>query len=288
MKNSIIRINLATPLLALCLMLLSTRTDGVISADGLLRNISTRLQVLTGENVLIAGFRVDESQPVLVRALGPTLANFGLSGVLADPTIELYDGTGTLLATNDNWKDTQLGAIAATGSGPPNDKESAILRTLAPGTYTAIMRGKNNTSGLGLLEAYGNTNQPFLSLISNISTRGLVGTGNNVMIGGFISDGSSLGVIVRALGPTLTQFGINNALADPTLELRDANGNLIASNDNWQDSPDKTLFELIGLAPPNSNESAISAITDYGVSTTAIVRGKNNTTGVALVEVYAP
>jgi hypothetical protein len=287
MKNSIIKINFAAPLLVAGLVLLSIRTDAVVVGDGLLANISTRLQIQTGETVAIAGFIVDSPQPVLVRALGPTLANFGVTGVLADPTIELRNSAGTLIASNDNWKDTEQAAIAATGFAPPNDKEPAILRNLAAGAYTAIVRGKNNTSGVGLVEAYGRVDPSFLvSAISNISTRGLVGTGSNVMIGGFIGD-DSVGIIVRALGPTLTQFGISNALADPTLELHDANGNLLASNDNWQDSPDKTVIQQTGHAPPNASEAAISYFINAGVTSTAIVRGKNGTTGVALVEVYA-
>jgi hypothetical protein len=271
------------------LLLIASSANGVISSEGLLRNVSTRLTVLTGENVLIAGFKVAQSQQVLVRGLGPTLTNFGVTGALADPTIALYNSSGAIIASNDNWKDTNLVAIAATGKAPPNDKESAILASLPSGSYTAIVQGKNNTTGVGLVEAYGIVPSPFVNLISNISSRGLVGTGNNVMIGGFIVDGGpSLQVIVRALGPTLTQFGISNALANPTLELRDGNGNLLAFNDDWQQGTSQALIQMLGLAPPNSNESAIFAVIDFGASVTAIVRGKNNTTGVALFEVYAP
>ena len=271
------------------LLLIASSTNGVIISDGLLRNVSTRLGVSTGENVLIAGFKVsDFNQQILVRALGPTLTQFNITGVLADPTIALYNSSGGLIATNDNWKDTNQAAIAATGKAPPNDKEPAILSSLAPGNYTAIVSGKNNTTGVGLVEAYGIVPTGFSIFISNISSRGLVGTGNNVMIGGFIGDGGpSLQIIVRALGPTLAQLGVNNALANPTLELRDSNGNLLASNDDWQQDPNHAIIQSTGLAPPNANESAIYTVINFGATMTGIVRGKNNTTGVALFEVYA-
>ena len=249
-----------------------------------LLNISTRLRVLTGNNVLIGGFIVTgaSNKQVLLRALGPTLSQFGVTGVLADPTLELHNGAGALLASNDNWKDTQQAAIMATGKAPPNALESAILTSLAPGNYTAIVRGKNNTTGVALVEAY-DLDQATSTTLTNISTRGFVDTGNNVMIGGFIS-GNGIKVIVRALGPTLTQFGVPNVLADPTLELRDVNGTLIASNDNWKDTQ-QAAIQASGFAPPNANESAIIVTRPAG-NTTAIVRGKNNTTGNALVEVY--
>jgi hypothetical protein len=210
---------------------------------------------------------------------------FNLPGVLADPTLELHDGAGTLLTSNDNWKDTQEADIMATGKAPPNDLESAILSTLAPGNYTAIVRGKNHTTGVALVEAY-DIDQTTNPTLSNISTRGFVETGNNVMIGGFISGNGAVRVIVRALGPTLAQppFNVTNVLADPTLELHDANGTLFASNDNWKDTQEAEIMAT-GLAPPNDLESAIIAVRPTG-DTTAIVRGKNHTTGNALVEVY--
>jgi hypothetical protein len=250
-----------------------------------LLNISTRLDVGTGNNVLIGGFIITGSsnKQVLLRALGPTLSQFGVTGVLADPTLELHSGNGSLITSNDNWKDTQQAAITATGKAPPNNLESAILSTLAPGKYTAIVRGKNNTTGVALVEAY-DLDQSISTTLTNISTRGFVDTGTNVMIGGFISGNGNVNVIVRALGPTLTQFGVPNVLADPTLELRDTNGTLIASNDNWKDTQ-QAAIQASGFAPPNANESAIIVARPAG-NTTAIVRGKNNTTGNALVEVY--
>jgi len=241
--------------------------------------------VLTGDSVLIGGFIIGGSgnKEVLLRALGPTLTQFGVTGVLADPTMELHNGAGTLIASNNNWKDTQQAAISATGLAPPNDLESAILSNLASGNYTAIVRGKNNTTGVALVEVY-DLDQAIDTTLTNISTRGFVGTGQNVMIGGFISGNGLVKVIIRALGPTLSQFGVPNVLADPTLELHDANGAIIASNDNWQDTQQAEI-QASGLAPPNARESAIIATRPPGNST-AIVRGKNNTTGNALVEVY--
>jgi len=161
--------------------------------------------------------------------------------------------------------------------------ESAILHTFTPGNYTAIVRGKNNTTGIGLVEAY-DIDEGLNSTLTNISTRGFVDTDQNVMIGGFISGDGIVRVIVRALGPTLSQFNVPNVLADPTLELRDVNGTLLASNDNWQDSQQAEI-NASGFAPPNTNESAI-IIVRPAENTTAIVRGKNNTTGNALVEAY--
>ncbi len=260
-------------------------TSEFSAAIGQLLNISTRLKVLTGNSVLIGGFIVTGSgnKEVLVRGLGPTLSQFGVTGVLADPTLELHNGAGALIASNDNWKDTQQAAIMATGLAPPNNLESAILQTLAPGNYTAILRGKNNTTGVGLVEVY-DIDKAFDTTLSNISTRGFVDTNQNVMIGGFISGNGIVKVIVRALGPTLSQFGVPNVLADPTLELHDANGALIASNDNWKDTQQAEI-QASGFAPPNNAESAI-IITRPPGNTTAIVRGKNNTTGNALVECY--
>jgi sugar lactone lactonase YvrE len=251
-----------------------------------LLNISARVKVLTGDNVLIGGFIItgSDNKQVLLRALGSTLGQFGVSGVLADPTLELYDGTGAVIESNDNWKDTRQAEIAATGKAPPTDFESAILRTLAPGSYTVVVRDKNATTGVALVEAYDLSPGANASL-SNSSARGFVGINDDIMIGGFITGEGNCRVIVRALGPTLAQFGVPNVLADPMLELYDLNGTLIASNDN---KPSPLHFSEIresGLAPPNGAESAI-IITRQAGNITAIVRGKNNTTGNALLEVY--
>ena len=157
--------------------------------------------------------------------------------------------------SNDNWKDTQQSAISATGLTPGNDLEPAILRSLAPGSYTAIIRGKNNTTGIGLLETYAIAQKTTVTL-TNISTRGFVGSGQNAMIGGFIPGNGPVKIIVRALGPTLSGFNVTDVLPDPTLELRDGSGNLIASNDNWADTQQAEI-QASGYAPPNAKESAI-------------------------------
>ena len=251
-----------------------------------LLNISARLKVLTGDNVLIGGFIItgSENKQVLLRALGSTLGQFGVTEVLADPTLELYDGTGAFITSNDNWRDTQQADIAATGKAPPNDREAAILRTLAPGSYTVVVRDKNASTGVALVEAYDLSPGANASL-SNSSARGFVGINDDVMIGGFITGEGNCRVIVRALGPTLAQFGVPNVLADPMLELYDPNGTLIDSNDNKPSPLHPSEIRASGFAPPNALEPAI-IITKQAGNVTAIVRGKNNTTGNALLEVY--
>jgi uncharacterized delta-60 repeat protein len=255
-----------------------------------LANISTRMQVQTGANVMIGGFIVTGMEPkkVVIRALGPTLANFNVPNVLANPTIELHDGTGKLVTTDDNWGDLQKADLIAAGYAPPNNFESAILATLNPGNYTAIVRGFSGSTGVGLVEVYDLSQTSSSSTIVNISTRGQVQTGSNVMIGGFIVGPSGTGtanVLVRALGPTLTEFGVPGALADPTLEIHDGTGNIISSNNNWKDTQ-QSQIEATGMAPPHDTESAIVASLTPG-NYTAIVRGNGGSTGVALVEVYA-
>jgi len=252
-----------------------------------LSNISTRLLVQTGNNVLIGGFIISGTGPktLVVRALGPTLSSFGVPGALQNPTLGLYNAAGTLIAFNDNWGDSpNKQQIIDAHLAPPNTAESAILATLDPGNYTAIVRGANNTTGVAVVEAY-DIDAGTSSKLENISTRGFVQTGTKVMIAGAIVGGSgSQKVIVRALGPTLSNFGVANALADPTLELRDINGNLIQSNDNWRSTQQAEIIAT-GLQPSYDAESAIVA-TLAPSNYTMIVRGVNNTTGVALVEVY--
>jgi hypothetical protein len=253
-----------------------------------LLNISTRLNVQTGDNVLIGGFIITGTSPkkVIARGIGPSLSLGGVQGVLADPTLELHEPDGTVV-TNDNWKDTQEQEIIDTTIPPTNDLESAIVATLDPGAYTVILAGKNNGTGIGLVEAY-DLDQTVDSQLANISTRGFVETGDNVMIGGFILGGGGGGnstIVVRGIGPSLTTGGVAGALQDPTLELHDSNGAIIASNDDWMDSPDKQTIIDDGLAPTNDKESALLATLAPGAYT-AIVRGVNDTTGVALVEAY--
>ncbi len=263
----------------------SGNTSEFSTSVGQLLNISTRLRVQTGDNALIGGFIVvgSDSKQVLVRGIGPSLGAV-LGDVLADPILELHNGDGALLATNDNWKSDQQTEIEATGLQPTNDLESAIIAILpANAAYTAILRGKNGTTGIGLVEAY-DLDAAANSKLANISTRGFVETGDNVLIGGFIAGEGVADVIVRAIGPSLTGFGIADALQNPTLELHDLFGATIATNDDWQDSQEAEILAT-GLAPSNVLESAIFATLPPGAYT-AIVRGSNDTTGVGLVEVY--
>lgn len=254
------------------------------TSPGLLLNLSTRADVLTGEDVAIAGFVVSgtDAKTVLIRGLGPTLATLNVTNPLPNPTLTLFTGS-LALATNSNWKDTQEVAIAATGKAPPDNREPAILRTLAPGSYTAVLSGQNNTTGVGLVEVY-DLDASGSAFMSNISTRAFVGTGDSVLIGGFVSATGSVKVLVRALGPTLRQFNVSGVLADPTLGIFDANGTQIGASDNWEDAQ-RSEIQATGIAPPNALEPAV-IITRPPSSTTAIVRGKNDSTGVALVEIY--
>jgi len=206
---------------------------------------------------------------------------------LPDPLLELHAADGSTIITDDNWKDTQQREIEQTGIPPKNDLESAIVGTLRPGNYTAIVTGKNQTSGVALLEIYDLGTAPD-SKLANISTRGDVERGDNVLIGGFIFGPASgnTDVVVRAVGPSLAQFGIKNFLTDPTLALFDSNGTVISSNDDWKDDEAQAhLIKLIGLAPSNDRESAL-AITLPPGRYTAVVAGKNGVTGVGVVEIY--
>ena len=252
-----------------------------------LLNISTRMQVQAGDNVLIGGFIVTGAEPkeVVLRAIGPSLAAFGIPNPLADPVLELHGGDGSLITMNDNWKDTQQSEIEASGFQPSNDLEAAIISTLDPGNYTAIVSGKNGGTGVGLVEGY-DLDQAADSQFANISTRGFVDTGTDVMIGGFIlgNGTGSANILIRALGPSLAAFGVTGALADPTLELHDENGVLVMSNDNWKDTQQAEI-EATGLPPTDDLEAAI-LITVPPTAHTAIVAGKNGSTGVGLVEVY--
>jgi len=256
-----------------------------------LLNISSRDTVQTAAQVLIAGFIITgtDSKRIMIRGMGPSLA--GVGGVLADPTLELHQGNATI-AANDNWKinsdgSSQQAAVQATTLPPANDNESVILANLNPGPYTAILAGKNGGAGTGVIELY-DLGPLANSQLANISTRGFVGTNNNVLIGGVIvGGGGAANVVVRAVGPSLPVAG---ALADPMLELRDASGVLLESNDNWKTrasdgTSQRAVVEATLLAPSNDAESAIVQNLAPG-NYTAIVRGKNTTTGIALIEVY--
>jgi hypothetical protein len=242
--------------------------------------------------VLFGGFIVTGNAPkaVVLRGLGPSLVAAGLpaASLLNDPVLELHGGNGALITSNDNWKESpQKSQIEGTLFQPGDDREAVILATLTPAAYTVILKGIGETTGIGLMEIYDN-DQAVDSAMANISTRGFVETGNDVLIGGFILGGStnSTHVAVRALGPSLASFGLTNLLADPTLELHNANGATLVSNDDWQsDSTSAALLTANGLGLPNPKESGIFTSLPPG-QFTAIVAGKNGTTGIGLVEIY--
>ena len=257
---------------------------GLAAAFG---NISTRLIVGTGDNAVIGGFVITGTQlkTVVVRGIGPSLMAFGIQGALSDPVVEIYDSGGVLRGTNDNWNDAETRQqIIDSGLAPTNELESALWGTINPGAYTVVVRGKNDGIGVGLFEVY-DVDQTADSKLANISTRGFVNTGDNVMIGGTIVVGSSPAtVLIRAIGPSLTSFGVPNALQDPTIELHDGNGALIGSNDNWR-SDQESDISATTIPPTDDRESAILRILSPGAYT-AVVHGSGNSTGVALVEAY--
>jgi hypothetical protein len=269
---------------------------------GTLGNISTRLQVGTADRVMIAGFIVQGNSPkkVLIRAAGPSLTQFGVPDALANPRLELHD-TNNTIGTNDDWQTTQIGGVITSdqvaeiqnsGLAPRDPLECALIATLAPGSYTAIVQGVNSGTGVGIVEAY-DLDATSGSVLANIATRGFVQTGDNAMIGGFIVVTQPTRVIIRAIGPSLSQFGVPNALANPQLELHDTTST-IARNDDWQTtqiggiitSDQVAAIQNSQLAPTNTAESAIIATLQPG-NYTAIVRGVNSTAGNALVEVYS-
>ncbi|MEY2575880.1 MAG: hypothetical protein QOF80_1367 [Verrucomicrobiota bacterium] len=281
-----------------------TLTGGqVVYAASTLGNISTRLNVGVSENVLIGGFVIQGSAPkrVLLRAIGPSLTKFGVANALANPQLELHDNNGTI-GLNDNWQTTQVGGVIASdqvqeiqnsGLAPSDSAESAIIATLAPGSYTAIVRGVGGSTGIGMTEVYDLSDRGSPARLGNISTRGFVQPAEQAMIGGIIIVKQPTKVVVRALGPSLKRFGIANTLANPQLELHDA-GSVIARNDDWQSTQiggvitaDQTT-ELLnsGFAPDDPAESALIVTLQPG-NYTAVVQGVNATSGVALVEVYA-
>jgi hypothetical protein len=251
-------------------------------------NLSTRGLVSTGDNVVIGGFIITGTDPktIVLRALGPSLSGFGLSDVLANPVLSVYNSSRTLIATNDNWQsDPNHFVVESNGLTPANPSEAAIARTLAPGAYTVIIRGKDAVPGIGLVELY-DLSPLSNSKLRNMSTRGSVGTGDNVLISGFIvGDVDSATVVVRALGPSLAAYGVSGVLSDPTLTIYDSSGSAIASNDNWLDNINWIDVRKNALSPPDQRESALVLHLPAGAYT-AIVRGANSATGNALVEVY--
>jgi hypothetical protein len=265
----------------------SQSTAGTSPWPAQLLNIATRMRVQSGDKVLIGGFTITGNTPkkVIIRGIGSSLSGF-FSDALTDPTLELFQGS-TSLQTNNDWKSDQQAEIEATGVAPANDAESAIVRTLPPGAYTAILKGNGGAEGIGVVEVY-DLDQAAESKLANVATRGFVETDNGVMIGGLIVGPSSgvggTKVVVRALGPSLAGSGIDGTLSDPMLELVNASGTILRSNDDWKSSQ-PTEIEAAGLAPSIAAESALVQTVAPG-NYTAIVRGQNNGTGVGLVEVY--
>jgi hypothetical protein len=257
-----------------------------VTGHDALANLATRVQVGAANNVAIAGFIVtgNSSKQIVVRGLGPSLASAGVQGALSDPLIELYDASGNLLSSNNDWQETQGQTLRDAHLAPSNDLESAMLTTLAPGAYTVVVRGNAGATGIGLVELY-DLQISASSKFGNLSTRGLVGADQSVMIGGTIVTGpDNARVAFRALGPSLTALGIANAISDPQLDVFDGSGTKIASNNNWKDSQQATIVSA-GLAPANDLESAIVIDLVPG-NYTAVVSGVNGATGVALVEAY--
>jgi len=221
----------------------------------------------------------------IIRGIGPSLSAFGVPNLLADPVLALFDGNGTALMSNDNWQDTQGPEITATGIPPQDPLEAAIVAVLPPGNYTAALAGRDNTTGNGLVEVY-DLQPGDNTTLANLSTRGFVGVDDNVLIGSLIiSSGDTPIVVVRAIGPSLATMGIAEPLLDPTIELHDGNGATIGFNDNWNESQLQAV-SAVQLVPTDDRESVIVAPFLTTGNYTAIVRGKDNSTGVALVEAY--
>jgi uncharacterized protein YkwD len=271
---------------------LNAKADYVAGGvPAVLANISTRLRMQNSGDVLIGGMIAQGSAPkkVIIRALGPTLTDLGLAGALPDPTLELFQGN-TSVATNDNWRNSnQQVEIQNSGLAPGRDAEPAIIATLSPNqNYTAVVRGKNGQFGVAVVDAF-DLDQAAPSKLANISTRGFVGVDDDVMIAGVIvgpTGGGSINVLVRALGPTLTGFGVPGALANPTVDLVNSSGTVIRSNDNWKNDPSQmALIQAANLAPQHDAEAALVQALTPGAYT-AIVRGVSRTTGVGLVEAY--
>lgn len=259
---------------------------GTLNTGSRLANISTRAAVLGGDNVSIAGFIVTGSVPkkVIIRGVGPSLAGF-VSNPMPNPTLQL-NRDNTVLTNNDNWADTQQTEIQNSGLAPTNNFESAIIRTLDPGSYTAILRDKNNAPGIGVVQVY-DLDTAADSKLANISTRAFIEPGDDVLFAGIIGggNGSQPKVLINARGPSLAPFGVSNAIPDPLLELHDKNGALVTSNDDWQ-SDQKDAIAATGVGPTDPKESALLATLLPGEGYTAVIKEAHGASGVALVEVY--
>jgi len=245
---------------------------------------------------LIEGFIVQgpsgSIKKILVRAIGPSLIPFGIPDAVTDPTLGIFNSGNTQIASNDNWKTTQIGGIITSdqaaeinGSGlaPSKDPESAIIANLMPGSYTAVVRGAGNTIGTGVVDAF-DLSPASTARVANISTRGLIQPGDKLMIAGFIVQKGSVRVVVRAIGPSLVAFGIPNALPDTTLQLRDQNGVIVRENDDWM-TTQKQELESTGLQPSDPKEAALVQTIPPG-QYTAQVRGKPESTGIGVVQIY--
>ena len=243
----------------------------------------------TGDKLTIGGFIISGNAPkkVGIRGMGPVLAGFGITDFLADPFLELRSSSGTLLQSNDNWKDAQQAEIEAIGLAPSDNREAVIVTTLNPGSYTAFLTGKGGTTGVGLVEIY-DVSPASDSQLANISTRGFVQGENNVLIAGFILGTNTANgrIAIRGLGPSLSQFGLNPVMADPTLELHDNNGATLITNDDWEtDTVSAANLVLFNLAPTNPKEAGIFTSLPPGTFT-AILAGKAGGIGIGLVEIY--
>jgi hypothetical protein len=259
-------------------------------------NVSTRLPVGTGDNALIEGFIVQgpngSNKKIIIRAIGPSLLPFGITDALANPTLEIRNSNSALIASNNDWKSTQLGGIitsnqsaeiTASGVAPSDDLESAIIANLTPGSYTGVVRGVNNTVGTGVVDAY-DLSPGSTARVANIATRGLIQPGDKLMIAGFIVQNGPVKIVVLATGPSLAAFGISNALPDTTLQVRDQNGVIVRENDDWQ-TDQKAEIEATGLQPSDPKEAAVVATLQPG-QYTAQVRGKPEATGIGVVQVF--
>jgi hypothetical protein len=260
-------------------------TDIFRPANVSMLNNSTRLYTGSGNDVLIGGFIIggQTKKRVVVRGLGPSLKINGtpIAGTLSDPVIELHRSDGALAAANNDWKDTQAIEIQQTGLQPTDDREAAIVALLDPGAYSVVLSGRNNATGIALVEAY-DIDQASPARLLNLAARGRVQTQNNVMIGGVILSGTDYArVIFRGLGPSIP---VPDRLLDPVLELHDSNGATIGSNDDWRQTQ-RAEIEASGLAPANDAEAAIIGNLPSGLYT-VILRGKNGTSGIGLVEAY--
>jgi hypothetical protein len=279
--------------------------DRGAGTPGLVGNVSTRLPVGTGDNVLIEGFTVQgpagSTKKIIVRAIGPSLTPFGVTDALPDPTLEIHDSNNNnaIVARNDNWQTTQVGGIitadqsaeiGASAFKPGNNLESAIIANLAPGSYTAVVAGAGtNNIGTAVVDAFDMSPASSAKLV-NIATRGLVQPGDKLMTAGFIIQNGPVKAVIKAIGPSLVAFGINNALPDTTLQLRDPNGNLVLENDNWKvrssdGSSQQAEMEATQLQPTNDLEAAFVTTLQPG-QYTAQLRGKPESTGIGVVQVY--